>query len=72
MSEEEIERLEELIPAMAVEALNAASRRAREAGLPVVVVEGNQLVRIVGTERVVLRELPPRLPVTDRVKRATA
>lgn len=48
------------VPALAVEALAAAQRRARAAGHPLVQVQDGQLVRIEGAAVTVLKRLPGR------------
>jgi hypothetical protein len=53
---------------MALKGLAAATQRALASGRPVVLVRGNQLVRITGDEVVVLRELPPR-PTVESLKK---
>lgn len=70
MNEDELSIEEENIPELAVLALNAATRRALESGRPVVVAQGDKLVRIEGTECVVLHDLPHRVKVDARIKEA--
>ncbi len=69
MTEEEMLIEEERIPELAVQALNAAHWRARASGRPVVMLVGRTLMRVTGDERVVLKELPPRLKVDCLHKR---
>ena len=69
MTEEEMRIEEEKIPELAVRALNAAHWRARASGRPVVMLVGRTLMRVTGEERVVLKELPPRLRVDCLQKR---
>lgn len=54
---------------MALNALDAAHRRARVSGLPVVMVKNGNLVRVEGANVTVLKTLPPRQKVSIRVKR---
>ena len=72
MTEEELVLEEEKIPEMAVKALDAAHRRARASGRPVVMLVGRTLVRVTGEERVVLKELPPLVKVDCRHKRVAS
>lgn len=69
MDPTEIAREEAEDARMAVEALSAASRRALESGLPVVVVVDDKLVRIDSSGETVLKRLPPRRIVSVRQKR---
>lgn len=69
MTEEELVREEERIPELAVHALDAAHRRARASGRPVVMLIGRTLVRVTGEERIVLKELPPLAVGESRTKR---
>ena len=69
MTEEEMLIEEERIPELAVQALNAAHWRARASGRPVVMLVGRTLMRVTGDERVVQKELPPRLKVDCLHKR---
>ncbi len=57
-----------VVPAEAVQGLDEASRRTREAGRPVVVVRNGQLVRLQAGEVVVLKKLPARRKVVVRRK----
>lgn len=59
---------DDIIP-MALAGLDEASRNMLASGLPVVLVENNQLVRIEGGVRTVLKEMPPRPTVQIRTKR---
>ncbi len=62
--------LEDQAAAQAVVALNAAHRRARASGLPIVMVIGDQLCRVVGASPPeVIRTLPPRLRVAPGAKK---
>lgn len=54
------------VPVRAVQALNDATRKALEAGQPVVMVRDRQLIRIVGGVVEVLKELPPLKTATVR------
>jgi hypothetical protein len=56
------------VPALAVQGLNAASAKALQSGRPVVVVRGQQLVRLTADGAVVLKNLPPRRKLTVRSK----
>ena len=69
MNNRDAARLEKQVPAAAVRALTAASKRALASGLPVVVVVGGDLCRIEPSgERVVLRTLSPRLELRRAAK----
>jgi hypothetical protein len=57
-----------VVPDQAVRGLDEATRRAREAGRPVVVVRDGQLVRLGAGEPVVLKQLPARRKVAVRRK----
>ena len=71
MSELELEARERDVPALAVEALNAASAVARASGLPTVFAESGRLVRREPDgSRQVIRDLPQPTPVVDRVIQA--
>ncbi len=59
------------IPQMAVDALNAAHREALVSGMPVLVVEGDKLVRIDAAGRTVLKNVEPWEKVPSRVKKST-
>ena len=62
-------KAEKKVPAAAVRALTAASKRALASGLPVVAVVGGDLCRIEPSgERVVLRTLPPPMKVAPGTK----
>lgn len=64
-------KLEKEVPAIAVAALNAASRRAAESGLPRVLVIDDGPYRVTASgEKELIRMLPPRVKVSGRVKRA--
>ena len=56
------------VPELAVQALTAAHRRAAAAGRTLIVVRNGQLLRISPTETVILRQLPARKKVGDRIK----
>jgi len=71
LTEEELVAMEETIPAQAVAALTKAGQRARESGLPIVLIIDNQLVRIDSEGTTVLKDMPPPFKVTVRTKRAT-
>lgn len=71
MDEAELESLEETVPELAVHALTEATRRARAAGRPVVLVVNNQLVRITPEGTTVLEPLTSRVTAPSRTKRAT-
>ena len=55
---------------MALDALNAAQRRALGSGRPVVMVKDGNLVRVEGANVTVLETLPPRRIVSIRSKQA--
>ena len=70
MDEQEMLRLEELVPQVAVEALNAAQREAVASGLPLVMVIDDGLYRVSGTgEKELIRMLPPRMKAKDYEKK---
>ena len=56
------------VPEMAIRGLYEAHQRAIAAGHPVVIVQGHQLVRLEGDIVTVLKTLPERKKVTNRVK----
>ena len=57
------------VPTLAVEGLNEATRKARQAGA-IVVVRGGHLLRILQDASVeVIRAVPERTAVTTRIKR---
>lgn len=56
------------IPAQAVAALTAASRRASEAGLPVVVILDGWLVRQSRISTIALKKIACRVKVESRIK----
>lgn len=58
------------VPDQAVKGLDDATRRARQAGLPVVVVRQGRLVRLGPDGELVLKELPTRRKVAVRRKAA--
>ena len=70
MSEIEISQQESNIPALAVQALTMASRRALASGRPIVTVVNGKLVRVGLFSSTLLRTLPPRMKVSVRKKRA--
>ena len=71
MNNRKLAKMEKKLPEIALAALNAASRRADESGLPSVVVIENGLYRIHASgEKELIRMLPPRTKVTGRVKRS--
>jgi hypothetical protein len=57
------------IPELAAHALTAASRRAAQAGRPVVLAKDGVLVRIDQSGTTVLKQLPARLKVTNRIQK---
>ena len=70
MDEQEMLRLEELLPQVALDALNAAQREAVASGLPLVMVIDDGLYRVSGTgERELIRMLPPRMKAKDYEKK---
>lgn len=56
------------VPELAVKALTAAQHRAAAAGHPLVLVRNGWLVRVLGSNTVFLKELPPRRKVSVRTK----
>ena len=73
MDDEEMMRLEEQVPQVALDALNAAQREAVASGMPLVMVIGDGLYRVSGTgEKELIRMLPPRKQGRGRAKRATS
>ena len=72
MSPIEFDPDDEQVAEVAVAALNAAHRRAVDSGRPMVVLIGDELVRITAAGRTVLKKLPPRLKVAVRTKRASS
>ena len=71
MNEIELAEQEMIAPALAIQALNRAHRRARASGRPMVLVVGDKLVRIGPLGTTVLKELPRRVKVAVLKKRAT-
>lgn len=71
MTDRELTELEEAVPELAVKALNEAQARARASGRPVVVLIGQELVRVGPNGRTVLKTLPPQTNVGIGKKRAT-
>ena len=70
MDDREMDELEELVPQVALEALNAAHQRAVASGLPMVLVIDGGLYRVSGTgEKELIRMLPPRTRPQYRSKR---
>jgi len=69
MTDEELDALEETIPELAVKALNAATQRALASGHSVVMIVNDELVRIDAQGTTVLKKMPPRFKVTERIKR---
>jgi hypothetical protein len=67
----ELDPQEDEVAPMAVQALNAAQRRAIHSGCSVIVVENGELVRIDSLGKTVLKKLPPRRKVSVRIKRAS-
>lgn len=59
------------VPELAVRALRAATERSIAVGQPQVLVRNGQLIRIVGDQIEVLKEMPARtvIPQNQRVKR---
>ena len=66
MAPNDDERQEADVPALALAALQAAQRRAREAGHTLVMVRDGQLVQICGDTVTVLKQLPARKKVFVR------
>ncbi len=66
----ELESEDDNVPELAVQALNAATRRAIRSGRSIVLVENGELVRIGSDGKTVLKKLPPRRKVETRFKRA--
>ncbi len=71
MSDIELTEQENSVPLLAVKALKQAQARARASGRPVVVMDGQNLVRVGPAGKTVLKTLPPRTKVSNRKKRAT-
>ena len=70
MNKRKMSKLEKRVPEVAVAALNAATRRALESGMPLVMMIGDGLYRVSGSgERELIRMLPPRTKVRDLKKR---
>ena len=65
MSDEELEKLEASIPQIALDALNAANRRAAASGQPLVLVIGDGLYRVTPAGKELIRMLPPRAKRSD-------
>ena len=59
------------IPQLALNALNAAQQRAVRSGRTVVIVDNGILIERGASGDKILKMLPPRRKVTNRVKRAT-
>lgn len=55
---------------MALSALSQAQARALASGRPVVLVENDELVRITGSEKIVLKKLPARSKILNPSKGA--
>ncbi len=72
MSEIELVQQENTAPALAVQALTNAHRRVRASGRPVVLVAGGKLVRVGPLGSTTLKDVPPRVRVSVRTKRAKA
>ena len=72
MTDSEEDRLDEAIPALAVEALSAASRRALNEGHTIVVVQDGVLVQKSASGITPLRKLPGRQRVDTRTKNASS
>ena len=71
MDEQEMLRLEELLPQVALEALNAAHHTAVASGMPMVLVIDDGLYRVSGTgEKELIRMLPPRMTAKDYEQKA--
>ena len=70
MTDEELDEEDRDVPALAVAALAAASRRARASGHPIVIVQDGKLVRITPEGTEVLEILPPPFKVSLQIKRA--
>ena len=71
MADINLDLQEDNVPQMAVQALTAANRRAIDSGRSVLVVVDDALVCIGSTGSMVLKKLPPRRKVANRVKRAS-
>jgi hypothetical protein len=72
MSETELLAADREVPDLAIKALAEASRKARESGQTLVLARDGQLLQIGLPGTVVLKQLPPRMRVAVRVKRAKA
>jgi hypothetical protein len=70
MTNSEENELDDALPALAVEALSAASRRAREEGHTIVVVEDGMLVRKNASGVTPLKKMRDRIKVDTRTKNA--
>lgn len=70
MNDIELAEQELIAPELAVRALTIAHRRARASGRPVTVVVQGKLVHISPLGSIDLKNLPPRVKVSVRKKRA--
>jgi hypothetical protein len=71
MSSQDEERQEDDVPALALEALQAAQRHAQQAGHTLVMVRDDQLIQICGETVTVLKPLQARKAVHVRTVPAT-
>lgn len=72
MTEEELDAMDELIPALAVAALKAAHQRARALGIVLVVDDAKLIELFPDVRRVFIKDVAPRVKVTSRIKHATS
>ena len=72
MTNSDEDRLDDAIPALAVEALSAASRRALDEGHTIVVVQDGMLVQKNASGITPLRKVPARQKVPTRTKNASS
>jgi hypothetical protein len=71
MTIDELDAEDADIPQMAVDALNAAHRRAVASGRAVVFIQDGELVEVSSSGKTVLKKVSRRVKVTTLVKRAS-